>query len=133
MQRSSELFARMTLGRFQGLRLEYTEKGDGYLAGVRPGGETVTVSGMSDGSADQLYLAVRLAGLEAYLEKREPIPFVIDDILIQFDDERAGATLQVLAELSEKTQVLFFTHHRHLIDLVKRKVDARYWVVHRME
>lgn len=130
MQRSSELFARMTLGRFIGLRLEYTEKGDGYLAGVRPGGETVTVSGMSDGSADQLYLAVRLAGLEAYLEKREPIPFVIDDILIQFDDARAGTTLEILSELSEKTQILFFTHHRHLITLAERHVNPGGSTIH---
>ena len=56
---------------------------------MRPGGtETVGIAGLSEGSADQLYLALRLASLETYLESHEPIPLVVDDILIQFDDDR---------------------------------------------
>ena len=62
-------------------------------------------------------LALRLASLEQYLEKNEPLPFIVDDILLRFDDDRALATLKVLADLSRKTQVLFFTHHRHLVEL----------------
>jgi hypothetical protein len=41
---------------------------------------------MSDGSRDQLYLALRLATLEQHLDQAEPMPFVVDDILIGFDD-----------------------------------------------
>jgi uncharacterized protein YhaN len=74
---------------------------------------------MSDGTADQLYLALRLASLEQYLMANEPLPFVVDDILLRFDDDRALATLGVLVELAKKTQVLFFTHHKHLLELVK--------------
>ena len=72
---------------------------------------------MSDGTLDQLYLSLRLATLEKYLETNEPMPFIVDDILIRFDDDRARATLEVLADLSEKTQVLFFTHHARLVEL----------------
>jgi hypothetical protein len=73
MRRSSELFAHLTSGSFAGLRLEFNEKGDAILVGVRPGGkEIVGVEGMSDGTTDQLYLAVRLASLETYLENNEP-------------------------------------------------------------
>ena len=70
---------------------------------------------MSDGTCDQLYLALRLALLESYLSDHEPIPFIVDDILIQFDDDRAVASLKALAELSKNTQVIFFTHHEHLV------------------
>ncbi|MCP4350470.1 MAG: AAA family ATPase [Desulfobacterales bacterium] len=123
LKRSNELFAHMTLGSFEGLRLEFNEKGDAVLVGVRPGGnEIVNVEGMSDGTADQLYLAVRLASLEAYIDKNEPMPFIVDDILIKFDDGRSVATLQVLAKLSEKTQVIFFTHNRHLVELAETQV-----------
>ena len=87
------------------------------LKGVRPDGRLVGVEGMSDGSHDQLYLALRLASLESWLQSHEPIPFVVDDILLNFDDRRATAALAALAELSRRTQVLFFTHHRHIIDL----------------
>ena len=120
IRRASDLFAHMTLGAFARLRAEYDEKGNPILVGIRCGSEAqVTVDGMSDGTADQLYLALRLASLEQYLENNEPLPFIVDDILLRFDDARALATLKILAELSTKTQVIFFTHHRHLVDLVQ--------------
>lgn len=122
ISRASELFSRMTLGSFSRLRAEYDEKGTPILVGIRrESGEQVTVEGMSDGTADQLYLALRLASLEQYLTNNDPLPFVVDDILLRFDDERALATLQVLGELSTHTQVIFFTHHRHLVDLVQSR------------
>ena len=119
LERTNTLFSRLTLGRFEGVRAEYDEQGTPVLAGVRPAGEIVPVTGMSDGTADQLYLALRLASLEAYLETGEPMPFVVDDILIKFDDDRARAALELLVELSRRTQVLFFTHHRHLVKLAE--------------
>ena len=101
------------------------------LVGVRAnGGEIVSVDGMSDGTADQLYLALRLAGLEEYLDKNEPIPFIVDDILIKFDDARATATLQALTQLSSKTQIIFFTHHQHLVKLAEKNVDSSALIKH---
>jgi len=87
---------------------------------------------MSTGTADQLYLAVRLASLEAFSEKQESPPFIVDDILIQFDDRRALATLQVLAELSRKIQVIFFTHHRHLSELAEKNISSDELFIHRL-
>jgi uncharacterized protein YhaN len=68
---------------------------------------------MSTGTADQLYLALRIAAIENYLDHAEPMPFIADDLFINFDDKRAAASFQVLGELAKKTQVLFFTHHEH--------------------
>jgi uncharacterized protein YhaN len=45
------------------------------------------------------------------LERNPPLPLVLDDILIHFDDDRAQAALSVLGELAERIQILFFTHH----------------------
>ena len=45
------------------------------------------------------------------------MPLIIDDVLINFDDRGAAATLRSIAELSKQTQVLLFTHHRHLVEL----------------
>jgi uncharacterized protein YhaN len=133
IRRASERFAEMTLGSFTGIRAEYDEKGEPVLVGIRPGTEEqVRVEGMSDGTADQLYLALRLAGLEQYMENSAPLPFVVDDILLRFDDHRASATLNVLAELSKKTQVIFFTHHQHLVDLARNEIRAVSPVIHRM-
>jgi uncharacterized protein YhaN len=133
LRRANDLFARMTLGSFQGLRLEFGEKNEPVLVGVRPGGtEIVHVAGMSDGTADQLYLAIRLASLESFFKKNEPMPFIVDDILIQFDDHRAKATLEVLAKLSEQTQVIFFTHHRHLVSLAKAALNQQALFIHEL-
>ena len=78
---------------------------------------------MSSGARDQLYLALRLATLEKYLATSEPMPFIVDDILINFDDQRARATLDVLADFSAKTQVLLFTHHARISEMAG-KLDS---------
>ena len=119
LRRASELFAQLTLGSFAKLETDYNDKDEPVLIGVRADGRQVSVKNMSDGTRDQLYLALRLASLERYLASNEPLPFIVDDILIQFDDRRAEAALQVLAQLSMKTQVIFFTHHRRLAELAQ--------------
>ncbi|MCZ6792625.1 MAG: AAA family ATPase [Planctomycetota bacterium] len=122
VRRASELFRHLTGESFEELRTALDERDRPLLEGVRPGGERVRVEGMSDGTRDQLFLALRLASLERHIEAHPPMPLVVDDLLINFDDERALATLEVLAELSRRTQVIFFTHHRHLVDLARRVV-----------
>ncbi len=133
IKRSSDLFAWMTAGAFDGVRAEYDEKGNPVLVGIRSGGsEQVTVAGLSDGTADQLYLALRLASIEQYLDASEPLPFVVDDILLRFDDERSRATLNILAELAGRAQVIFFTHHQHMVDLARESVGAQALQLHRL-
>jgi len=124
LARAGELFQELTLGSFEGLRADYDDKGNAVLVGVRAGSkQSVGVEGMSAGACDQLYFALRLALLESCLTGREPLPFIVDDILIMFDDGRANATLKALARLSEKTQVIFFTHHEHLVQLARKHLD----------
>ncbi|MGE0084978.1 MAG: AAA family ATPase [Desulfococcaceae bacterium] len=131
LKRSGEFFSRMTCGSFSGLRAEFNEKNEPVLAGIRANGQdAVYVQGMSEGTADQLYLSLRLAALEAWMEKNEPLPFIADDILIQFDDDRAAAALDVLAGLSAKTQVIFFTHHRRMPELAEKHVNGDAVFIH---
>ena len=124
LSRAGELFAKLTLGSFANLRDELNESGIPILLGVRPNDLEVAVDQMSDGTRDQLYLALRLATLEQYLKKGEPMPFVVDDILIGFDDNRTKVCLEVLAELAASTQVLVFTHHRRVVELAE-KLEAQ--------
>ena len=79
---------------------------------------------MSTGTADQLYLALRVASVEDYLERANALPFVADDLFINFDDARAAAGFEVLGQLSTKTQILFFTHHQHLVEIAKATLGA---------
>jgi uncharacterized protein YhaN len=113
---ASRYFSNLTLGSFEGLRTDLDDRGEPVLVGTRPGGRWLSVEGMSDGTRDQLYLALRLATLEWRLEKSEPMPFIVDDILINFDDDRTRATLQILADLAAKNQVILFSHHRQIVE-----------------
>jgi uncharacterized protein YhaN len=123
VKRASEHFAALTRGSFEGLRADFNEKDEPVLVGIRPNQERVHVEGMSSGTRDQLYLALRLASLEKYMESSEPMPFIVDDILVDFDDERSNAALSALAALGEKTQVIMFTHHSHVVEQA-RKIDS---------
>jgi uncharacterized protein YhaN len=124
LTRASAIFSALTLGSLASLRVEFEDKGP-VLKALRPdGGDGLGVKDLSDGTADQLYLALRLATLETYLENHEPLPLIVDDILIRFSDDRAAATLKILADLSSKTQIIVFTHHEHLVELARANIDG---------
>lgn len=133
LAKASSYFAQMTLDEFDGLKPNYDENGIPIIVGVRKSGDELTMSAMSDGTLDPLYLALRLAYLQRRFEQHEPMPFVVDDILIHLDDERALATLRVLAELSSQTQVLFFTHHARLKELAEAHLPSEVVTIHELE
>lgn len=66
---------------------------------------------LSQGTADQLYLAVRLAVCQLVLPQEEPCPLVLDDALANFDDSRMAQALDCLSQLGEERQILLFTCH----------------------
>ncbi len=129
MKRASEIFKDLTLGSFDGLTSDFDSKDNQILVGEK-GGKRVTVAGMSNGTRDQLFLALRLASLENRDETQEPIPLVLDDILVNFDNERSGACLKVLATIAEKTQIILFTHHRHILDIAEQELAEGAYAVH---
>jgi len=118
---ASRYFRELTLGSFESLRADSDEQGKPVLAGVRANGSWLQAEAMSSGTRDQLYLALRLATLELRAESSEPMPFIVDDILINFDDDRSRATLKALSELGEKNQVILFTHHRKIVETAGEK------------
>ncbi|MCB1740775.1 MAG: AAA family ATPase [Gammaproteobacteria bacterium] len=122
LSRAGAVFATLTAGAFDGLRVGYDEQDRAHLEGTRPSGAGLEVKAMSEGTADQLYLALRLASVEEYLQRAHPLPFIADDLFVNFDDDRAAAGFEVLAELGRQTQVLFFTHHQHLVDIARSRL-----------
>ncbi|MFZ5890377.1 MAG: AAA family ATPase [Myxococcota bacterium] len=122
LERASELFARLTVGSFRGLRVGLDAA---VLECVRASGQGLAVAELSEGVRYQLYFALRLASLERYLERGQALPLVLDDVFIHWDDERALSGFQVLGELCQRTQVLFFTHHAHLAEVAARALGSR--------
>jgi uncharacterized protein YhaN len=116
---ASGLFAKLTMGSFAGLRADIDDADRPVLIGVRQSGLMVKVEGMSSGTRDQLYLALRLASLELRSRTMEPLPFIVDDILINFDEERAKATLDAFTDMVDRTQIIMFTHQARIAELAR--------------
>ena len=135
VRRAGQLFAELTGDSFRGLCVDFDGTDRAVLRGVRGSdstAETVAVDGMSEGTRDQLYLALRLASLERTLTVQEPLPLILDDILVNFDDSRARAVLRVLRDFSERAQVLLFIHHEHLLGLAREALGEDGFFVHRL-
>jgi len=79
---------------------------------------------LSRGTAEQLYLAIRLALVRDYARRIDPLPVVFDDIFVNFDPGRTSNTLRAVAELAATHQVLLFTCHPHLVSLVEEIVPS---------
>ncbi len=126
LARASVLFREFTCGAFSGLVLGVDGKGHDVIQGVRAELDgALDLNAFSDGTADQLYLALRLAHLEHAADGRETMPLIIDDILVDFDEPRSRATLKVLGEIAESRQVLLLTHHEHVRALARDVVEER--------
>lgn len=130
LEAASRHFQIITGKAFDGLRADYDEKGDPVIKAFRPDGSTLIVQEMSDGSRDQLFLALRLGGLDKYVSNNGPMPFIVDDVLVHFDDDRSAASLKGMGRLAEKTQIIFFTHHQHLVELAKINMPDQILKIH---
>ena len=102
-QRAQELLGAMTDGRYQSLTM-----GEDFSLRASAGQEDVQWDAIwrSDGTIDQLYLALRLAVAE---ELTPQAPLVLDDALVRFDDTRMAAALDILRKMAENKQVICFT------------------------
>ena len=102
-KRAQELFGKLTGGRYQ--RLTLSE--DLSLNASAQDEDTMRSSQWrSDGTVDQLYLALRLSVAE---ELTPDAPLVLDDALVRFDDKRLAAALEILRETAKNKQVILFT------------------------
>ena len=129
LAKASALFKGLTLNSFSRLLVD-SEQATPRLLGIRPDGQPVDVAGMSEGSRDQLYLALRLAALELQIDQGFSMPLIADDLFINFDDRRTAAGLKVLGDLSRSMQVVFLTHHDHLVALAQEVLGSDLNVVH---
>ena len=128
LRAASAHFALLTAGRYVRLEVDHEASGRMVLLAIRDTGLECPVEVLSEGARDQLYLALRAAAIGAHAAKAEPLPFIADDLLVNFDDTRAAAAIALLAELGRTTQVILFTHHDHIATLAAQQagVAVRY-------
>ena len=126
---ASTYFSLMTGGRYQRLVADETDNKP-VLRAEREDGKLIGVEAMSEGTADQLYLALRLAALELRRASHPQMPLILDDVLVTSDDERAANVLRALGRFAEGGQVMLFTHHRHLIELARAALGDHAVAIH---
>ncbi len=119
LRRIGALFGALTGGAYMRVLTEPDDAGAARLSLIQSDfpDERQAAGDLSEGTRDQLYLALRLAAIELHVASAPPLPFIGDDILQTFDDTRALAALRVLADVSQTVQVILLTHHRHVLDI----------------
>ena len=120
---ASEAFATISRRAYSKLATVPDGASETLVGVVANGGGSRLASEMSKGTRFQLYLALRVAGYQEYANCRQPpsgVPFVADDIMETFDDERAEEAFGLLAKMAEVGQVIYLTHHEHLCAIAQR-------------
>jgi uncharacterized protein YhaN len=119
--RASELFSKVTEGRY--VQLVARENLDGTrrhgIEAITPSGTRVDSGDLSRGTAEQLYLCLRLAFATTYASRSISLPLVLDDVLVNFDPSRAQAIAEAIAITAQDHQVLAFTCHPHILECFK--------------
>ncbi len=114
-RRGGEILARLTDGRHVDMRVDRSLQ---ILVPDPATGLLHEFDYLSGGTIDQAYLALRLAVAELVCGPNGRLPLLLDDALLQYDDQRAGAALAFLREYAEEQdlQILLFTCHGRLLD-----------------
>jgi uncharacterized protein YhaN len=129
LRAASGYFAQITGAEFSALQSD--ESGSQpVLRAQRADSRKVAIEGLSEGTRDQLYLALRLAALELRRQGGADLPVTLDDVLMTSDDTRAAQVLQALQRFAAGgTQVIVFTHHQHLVEVARRACDGAVGVI----
>lgn len=111
LRRASGYLSAMTGGRYVRIIAPLGEK---KLVAVNRDGEPVDSAKLSRGAAEQLYMAMRFA-LADETAPDTSLPFIMDDVFVNFDEQRLRLCLGMLPSLAERRQLLLFTCHEHVV------------------
>lgn len=116
IQEAAVFFQTLSCGRYTGL---FAPLGEETIEVETTSRQRRRPEELSRGTAEQLYLALRFGYIRTHAERNDPLPVVMDDVLVNFDPERAHAAAGAILELSRQQQVLFFTCHPETVDLFR--------------
>lgn len=119
MRNASDAFHTISAGEYSGLAT-VVDKEQEILVATAASGGTKLARELSKGTRFQLYLALRVAGYHEVAATREILPFIADDIMETFDDNRSLNAFRLMANMSKVGQVIYLTHHQHLRDIARQ-------------
>jgi uncharacterized protein YhaN len=119
LARAKEYLSRLSGERYDNI---WTPMGERTLCVDDADGSTLRIEHLSGGTREQLFLAIRLAMIEHFTQQGVELPIVLDDILVNFDEQRTRAAIEeLLRQTSENQQILFFTCHQHLAEMFRQR------------
>ncbi len=113
LKSAESVFAEITAGKY--LRIVKPLDEDEIFIQNTHGVQT-KVSETSRGTREQLYLCMRLGLIEEYESRSEPLPLVMDDVLVNFDDSRKVKVIETLTRFSKSRQIIVLTCHKASLD-----------------
>jgi uncharacterized protein YhaN len=116
LRESEHFFRTITKGRFHAIVAPHGEES---IEVVGANGSRYQLDILSRGTAEQLYLSLRFGYIQEFGRRARPLPVVMDDILVNFDPQRALASISAILELADRNQILFFTCHPETVSLIK--------------
>ncbi len=113
-----DIFSSVTAGKYEKLHVSLDNSGVHVFDNK---GAAKTTEQLSRGAREQLLLSLRLGFIKEYEKQAEPLPMIIDEILVNFDPERAKNMAGVLHSFAADSQILMFTCHPHTLELFNGK------------
>lgn len=113
IQTAQRHFKTITGGRYTSIVVPLDAK---EIEVVQPNGARKRPQDLSRGAREQLYLALRFGFIAEFSRKTARLPVIVDDILVNFDPQRARATAEAFVELSKTNQVIVFTCHPSTVE-----------------
>lgn len=115
LREASSFLSQLTDGKYTRI---WTPLGRNQLKIDDAQGDSLPLEVLSRGTREAVFIALRLSLAAAYSRRGVLLPLVLDDVLVNFDRDRAmhaARTLQTFAELGH--QVMMFTCHEHIVDI----------------
>ena len=114
VSRASTLFKGVTSGRYQHLVAR-----DGILEALDENEVRINAADLSTGTVQQLYLCMRFGLAEEFAERGTSLPLIMDEVLVNFDPERARAMAAAIGDVATRRQVLLFTCHPETVEIME--------------
>lgn len=121
VREAGRLFSTMTQGRYQSLTVPLDS---GRIEAFDCQAAAWTSDLLSRGTAEQLYLAIRLGLIARSGAVGSSLPVLMDDVLVNFDPERRTGAVEAIAQLAEERQVVFFTCHPETAQVFRDVADG---------
>lgn len=123
LARASTYFARLTRGRYERIYQPLDTQGFRVIE-TGPSQRQKTPAQLSRGTREQLYLALRFAAVDEFGKRQERLPVIVDEVLVNFDPQRAAQAAAAFAQVAERNQVIVFTCHPWVRDAFQKAVPG---------